>query len=81
MKDKLNELMLKFLSRNYPITRIKVDGRFRRGVMIEGTGYPLSHVQSYLALEHKLLDILAEIFNCTEKSNRQLLRFFFDKKK
>ena len=80
MKDNLNDLILKFLGRNYPITKIKVDGRFRRGVMVEGTGYPLSHVQSYLALEHKLLSILAQVFDCTEKSNHQLLRFFLNKK-
>ena len=61
------KLMLKFLERNYPVSRIKDKQRFKRAIVIDNdTIYYLSDQTSHKQLKFSLVEILQKIFNCDE---------------
>ena len=58
------KLMLKFLERNYPVSRIKDKQRFKRAIVIDNdTIYYLSDQTSHKQLKFSLVEILQKIFN------------------
>jgi len=58
------KLMLKFLDRNYPVSRIKNGLRFKRAIVLEnGNIYHLSNPDSHNQLRHALADTLKLIFD------------------
>lgn len=72
-----NNMMLRFLERNYPISRIKTNMRFRRGIMLDdGQAYLLGDDIQFLSLQLRLMDVLFKVFNLDEKSNRAVLKTF-----
>lgn len=68
--------MLKFLERNYPISRVKFNKRFKRGIILEGTTYLISDPTSFVALQHKLVSILILVFNYDAKISFSVLKEF-----
>lgn len=58
----MKELMIKFLAMNYPIQRIKIDGRFKRVIITEHSTYSLSDNKSLEELSYSLLRLLNKIF-------------------
>jgi hypothetical protein len=59
--------MLKFLERNYPVSRIKDKQRFKRAIVIDNdTIYYLSDQTSHKQLKFSLVEILQKIFNCDD---------------
>ena len=61
------KLMLKFLERNYPVSRIKDKQRFKRAIVIDNdTIYYLSDQTSHKQLKFSLVEILQKIFNCDD---------------
>lgn len=65
MNDKdFENMMIKFLVRNYPVARIKHNNRFRRGIMFDnGTPHLLIDANMFL-IKQKLITILNIVFNC-----------------
>jgi len=56
-------MLLKFLSRNFPVSRVKYNGRFRRAIMFDdGEAYLCSDQQRMVALKYKLIVVLKETF-------------------
>jgi len=61
------KLMFKFLERNYPVTRIKHNMRFRRAIQLDnGQTFILGEEGSHAQLKFQLLDTLRQVFNCDE---------------
>jgi len=61
------KLMLKFLERNYPVTRIKHNMRFRRAIQLDnGQTFILGEQGSHAQLKFQLVDVLRQIFDCDE---------------
>jgi hypothetical protein len=61
------KLMLKFLERNYPVTRVKHNMRFRRAILLDnGQTFILSEQGSHAQLKFQLVDTLRQIFDCDE---------------
>lgn len=59
------KLMLKFLERNYPVSRIKDRLRFKRAIVLDnGHVYHLSNPNTHNQLRHDLADTLKLIFDC-----------------
>jgi len=59
------KLMLKFLERNYPVSRIKDRLRFKRAIVLDdGQVYHLSNQNTHNQLRHALADTLKLIFDC-----------------
>lgn len=71
------KLMLKFLERNYPKSRIKDNQRFKRAIILDnGVVYYLSDKNSYKQLKYGLAEILAKIFNCNDVIIYSVLDYF-----
>lgn len=73
-KDK--KMMLKFLERNYPISKVKFEMRFRRGIILNGAVYVLSNMSSKKQLILELKEILKLVFSCDEQSIIYVLSSF-----
>ena len=73
-------MMLKFLERNYPVTRVKDKFRFKRAIILDnGNSYMLSDEQSHIQLRLQLNQILKTVFYCDENSSRTVLKIFLNK--
>lgn len=71
------KLMLKFLDRNYPISRLKYNGRFKRGIILDsGEAFLVSTTQHNVQLKRNLIDILMKVFGCDEATSRVVLSNF-----
>lgn len=74
MTDKyFEDMMIKFLVRNYPVARIKHNNRFRRGIMFDnGTPYLLIDANS-MPIKQKLITILNVVFNCDKLNAEKII--------
>ena len=65
------DIFLKFLSRNYPIRRIKHNMKFKRAIILDrGLPYFLSDEHSNQLIINELIGILREVFSCDEPTAR-----------
>ena len=61
------KLMLKFLERNYPVSRIKDKHRFKRAILMDnGFAYHLSDKNTHKPLKYALAETLRKIFDCDD---------------
>lgn len=60
------QIMLKFLESNYPISRVKVDFKFKRAVILEKGIYVLNDKSKRTFLKIELIKILKTVFSCDE---------------
>lgn len=61
------KLMLKFLERNYPVSRVKDKQRFKRAIVIDNDAiYYLSDQTTHKQLRFSLVEILQKIFDCDD---------------
>jgi hypothetical protein len=75
------ELMIKFLKKNFPVYRLKHDMRFKRTIVLEtGESYLLSNKDSVNDLYFKLSDILKTVFNTDKNTNKFVLDSFLNLK-
>ncbi len=69
--------MLKFLEVHYPVSRIKHEARFKRGIMLDGgEAFFLNDKSTYLELQVKLFKILTLVFDSNEKITLDVLTEF-----
>jgi len=82
MQDtKETDLMLKFLTINYPVHRIKYNTRFKRTIILDNDQiYPLSDKNSLKELHPKLMLILKTIFSTSDDINKDVLKNFLNLK-
>lgn len=68
------QLMISFIQRNYPVSRVKDKQRFKRGVIMDdGSVYLVSDKAQRLALYFKLIETLNIVFNSDDVSSRIVL--------
>jgi len=73
------KIMMSFLKRNYPVTRVKDNQRFKRAIILDnGSTYFLSDEHSHIHLRNQLIQILKTVFYCDEKSSRTVLKEFLN---
>lgn len=71
------KLIFKFLDRNYPVSRIKHNGRFKRAIVLDdGQPYLLGLDHHQIQLKFKLTDIIKKIFDCDEAISRTVIGNF-----
>lgn len=71
------KLMLKFLERNYPVSRVKLNFHFKRAIVLDnGSAFILSDSGQINQLKFHLLDILTKVFGCDEATSRAVLDNF-----
>lgn len=67
MTQKDIELICKYLEKTYPISRVKHNTRFRRGILFDdGRTYILGDKLQLTTLKFKLIESLKFIFLCDE---------------
>lgn len=77
VSEQIKQMMLKFLERNYPISRVKYNKRFKRGIVLDGGEvFIFNDTVSYLTLQHRMIDILCTVFNCDEPTSFNILKIF-----
>lgn len=73
------QLMLKFLDKNYPISRVKHNNKFRRAIILDyGGTFVLGEVSHHIQLRHQLIEILKKVFSCDEALTRTVLNNFLN---
>ncbi len=79
MNDYETHMMMKFLERNYPVSRVKDNMRFKRAIILDnGTSYLLSDEHSHIQLRLQLNQILKTVFYCDENTSRTVLKKFLN---
>lgn len=74
-----NELILRFLERNYPVSRVKHNMRFKRAITLDnGVSYFLSDENSHIQLKLQLDQILRTVFYCDETTRKTALKSFLN---
>lgn len=56
------ELVMKFLSNNYPFKRLKVNGLFKRVILINNDSFLLNNKNSKNQLANELISIIRKVF-------------------
>lgn len=70
----MEKIMLKFLSRYYPVSRHKIKDRFKRGILFDdGHVYQISDKKEMDQVYHRLINILKHVFNCNEQTCKLVL--------
>jgi hypothetical protein len=79
MDEKETHMMIKFLEKNYPVSRVKDKMRFKRAIILDnGISYLLSDEQSHIQLRLQLNQILKTVFYCDESTSRTVLKKFLN---
>jgi hypothetical protein len=79
MNDYEIHMMMKFLERNYPVSRIKDNMRFKRVIILDnGVSYLLGDATSHIQLRLQLNQILKTVFYCDENTSRTVLKKFLN---
>lgn len=73
-ENPLEDLMLKFMYRYYPVLRHKINGRFKRSILFDnGYIYQLSNKREMNQIYYNLIDILKIVFKCNEETCKNVL--------
>lgn len=67
------QMMSKFLQRDFPITKIKSDMRFKRGVNCNGNTYLLSDEIQLRELKFQLITLIMTIFDCNDAISKSVV--------
>lgn len=71
------ELMLKFLEKNYPVSRIKHNGRFKRALILDSDAeYFLSEESHHIQIRTKIINILLKVFSCDNDTAKHVMSNF-----
>lgn len=63
MKDVMTDKLFKFLLRHYPVNRVKLNGRFKRAIVLDGGDtFFLSQKERHFLLKKRLGEILVSVF-------------------
>lgn len=74
MVDKhFEDMMIKFLIRNYPVARIKFNNRFRRGIIFDNETPHILINANILVIKQKLITILRIVFNCDKQNAEKII--------
>jgi hypothetical protein len=71
-------MILNFLTSNYPTIRIKHNGRFTRSIRLDDGNVYLLNKTNNNELYTKLLDVLNLVFNTKKLTNQNILKIFLN---
>lgn len=75
------KMIIKFLERNYPVTRIKHGQRFRRAIITDsGSIYILGEMNDTKRLKYELYESLRQVFVCEDYVINTILDTFLPNK-
>ena len=69
--------MINFLEKNYPVSRIKINHRFKRAIVLDnGSIFILNQSTNMNQLKFQLINILTKVFSCEEIISINVLNNF-----
>jgi len=72
------KLILKYMEQNYHVSRIKINNRFKRGVILDnGDVFLLGDKQSYQQIKPIIIKNLSEVFHVKGDDLIQIVDNFF----
>lgn len=72
------KMILKFLERNYPVSRVKTNMRFKRAIILDnGNHFFLSEINSRNTLKMALLETLNTVFSYDVRFLKKIIDTFF----
>ena len=74
------QLMLKFLEKNFPISRVKHFDKFRRAIILDSGTYILSDEGQHRQLKFQLVVILKKVFYIDDATAKAVLSNFLNLK-
>lgn len=75
--EKYEKMILSFLNRHYQVSRIKINSRFKRCIILDdGSIYLLNDKSQVNHLKFRLIDILKIVFNSDETTSKNILNDF-----
>ena len=79
--DTIKNMMLKYLEIAFPVSRIKIDKKFRRAIVLENGIHLLGNCSSIMFLRNSLSEELKLVFNCDNATSFAILDNFLNLKK
>lgn len=73
--DLLKKIIFKFLMMYYPIDKIKINGKFKRGIMVEDKIYSISNEKN--AFLKEIIFKISNSFNISEKESKLIVFDYF----
>lgn len=71
----MEKLMVKFITRYYPVTRHKINHRFKRSILFDdGKIYQLSDKKEMDQAYNRIISVLKIVFNCSEETCKLVLK-------
>ena len=74
--QKDRDMIVKFLRLNYPVSRIKINGRFKRAIVLDSGIFQLSSKKNYKDLKIHLSKILYIVFNFNYEQTNDIIDNF-----
>lgn len=74
-------LMFSFLKKNFPVSRIKSNGRFKRGIILnDGSQHILNSTSHNIPLKENLINVLIKVFSCDPEMAKETISNFLNYK-
>lgn len=70
------QMMLNFLEKAYPVSRVKYNMRFKRGIILDCGVYLLGDELQKKALHFKLSEIISLVFDCDSVTSSAIVNCF-----
>lgn len=79
MDEVLKKLMFSYLYKNYPVVRLKYNGRFKRSIIFDdGTVFYIGEKAHTIIFIEKFVKSLSTVFNCDETIARIVVKSFLN---
>jgi hypothetical protein len=74
MDEVYENLIQKFLIRSFPIKRIKHNGKFKRGIILNNKTFILKNKEEHFTLKQELSKILSIVFDCDYNVSDKIIK-------
>lgn len=72
--DSFDNLIIDYIKSNYKVSRVKVNNRFKRGMVLDdGATYILNNDMTLNKLKFKMSDYIVLIFACKQEKAQKLI--------
>jgi hypothetical protein len=69
MDNSFDEIVTIFIMKTYPISRIKINKRFKRAIVINSVAFAINDQQNKHTILNKIVPIIEKIFGLTTKES------------
>lgn len=73
MDEIYENLIHKFLTRSFPVKRIKHNGKFKRAIILNGKPFVLKDKSEHNSLKRELSQILTIVFDCDNTMSNKMI--------